>query len=171
MGNIKSRAQYIKENYNRPSISDSRRNRSDYERLKSQATNAGVKHVAKNLNMFPKEQMDMFINFIKEQCVGTVVTLRDIEGIVKKYLRVSTENDINTARGTENLDITKAISELIYDEMSERNILDCSDVNDTDGFDDDLKFNEDDDVDGFQANDEIKESVKRRKPIIRNKRK
>ncbi len=177
MANIKTRTQYIKESYNRPSISDSRRNKSNYDRLKSQATNAGVKHVAKNLNMFPQEQMDMFIHFIKDQCVGSVITLVDIEGIVKKYLRVSTENDIYTARANNNLDITKAISELIYDEMKERNLLDCTDK---DEFDEDLDFNNDvdvdvvddiDEVDGFQDNDEIRESIKRRKPIIKNRRK
>ena len=177
MGNIKSRAQYIKENYNRPSISDSRRNRSDYERLKDQATQDVVKHSVQK-GGFPEGEMNKFIDFIKDKCAGSIVTLRSIEEIVKEMLRVSTENNINTAIGTGNFNIIKVISQLIYDEMKERNLLDLTDESfedesfeDEDGFDDDLDFNEDDDVDGFQANDEIKESVKRRKPIIRNKRK
>lgn len=183
MANIKSRKQYINENYNRPSISDSRRSISDYERLKSQATNAGVKHVAKNLNMFPKEQVDMFINYIKGRFSGSVITLKDVESAVRPMLRINIENDYSRTVGTENLDIIKAISELIYDEMKERNLLDLSSeesFNDdesyddeiVDEFDEDLDFNEDeDDIDGFQANDELRESVKRRKPIIRNRRK
>ncbi len=174
MANIKNRTQYINENYNRPNISDSRRNKSDYDRLRDQATQDVVKHRAQNMGGFPEGEMNKFIEFITSECAGSIVTLGAIEEIVKKFLRVSMENDASTAKSTGNFSITKAISQLIYDEMKERNLLDLSNeesYDDVDEFDEDLDFNEDDEVDGFQDNDEIRESVKRKKPIIRNRRK
>jgi hypothetical protein len=168
LNNIKSRTSFIKENYF-SGLGDKLQNAKDdvvrdiNQNIADKATGRIAKGVAKTaakMGAFPKEEMEKFISYIQSNCSGEVVTLERIKELVAPMLRfgvgLSADRARTTAIPTENIDFVALVSELVYDEMSERGILDCTDSEfEDDGYDDVEDFEDEESFDDEDFEDEV----------------
>jgi hypothetical protein len=154
MSYLKSRTQYIKENYlnnakdfagkviGGASKGITNVAHSTLPETESGMAKSALKGIAK-MGSFPKGDMDKFIEVIKMNNAGQVVTIESIEDTVRQYVRVSAVADRTNAMSTDNINIVKAISELIYDEMLNRNEIDLTHLSSEDEDEYESEYDED----------------------------
>jgi hypothetical protein len=136
---IKSRENYIKENYF-SDLGDKLQDAKDdvvmgiNKGISDNATGRiakGVVKTAAKMGGFPEAEMEKFISYIQSSCQGEVVTIERIKELVSPMLRFGVGLSADRARGTaiptDNFDFISIVSELIYSEMEKRQLLDCSD--------------------------------------------
>lgn len=139
LNNIKSRAKFIKESYFSDMGNKLQNAKDDVVRdinkgISDNITGKiakGVVKTAAKMGGFPKEEMEKFISYIKTNCKGEVITIERIKELVAPMLKfgvgLSADRARNTAVSTNNFDFVSIVSELVYDEMEERGMLDCTD--------------------------------------------
>lgn len=148
---IKTKEQHIKENYF-SDLGDKLQNAKDdvvkdiNKTISDKATGKISKTLIKKgaeMGGFPKAEMEKFISYIQSNCQGEVITLERIKELVSPMLRfgvgLSADRARNTAIPTDNFNFVDIVSELLYDEMEERGLLDCTSEDDMDDMEDDME--------------------------------
>lgn len=144
---IKTKEQHIEENYF-SDLGDKLQDAKDdvvkdinqgiSDKATGRVSKALIKKGAK-MGGFPQAEMEKFISYVHAHCQGEVITLERIEELVAPMLRFGVGLSADRARGTaiptENINFVALISELVYDEMEERGMLDCTDSDMGEDFD------------------------------------
>ncbi len=163
---LKSREQYMNEDYF-SKLGDKLQTAKDNlvtninntiaDKAKDTISKAMFKAGAK-IGGLPKSEMEKFITYIQSNCRGEIVTLEKIKSLVAPMLKfgvgLSADRARDTAVFTDNFNFVDIVSELIYNEMSERNILDCTSGGDDDFSDEETYDDMDDDMDDELSHDE-----------------